>query len=382
MRIGLNLLYLLPGVVGGTQTYAASLIGALAALDADNDYVVYLNQESAALELTLPPRTRVVVCPVRAIRRPARYAFEQVALPALLRRDKIDLLHSLGYVGPLLAPCLHVVTIHDLIYRGHQVMMSGGKQKALEFFVKQVARRSDHVITVSENSKREVVADIGIPASKVTVVYSAARPAAALVPADVRAPTLARYGITAPYLIAFSSANPVKNIPRLIEAFADACRGLPHQLVLVGHLPPGFEPAAEAAANPDLLGRVLSAGYVPDADIAPLLQGAALFAFPSLFEGFGLPLLDAQQAQVPVISSSAASLPEVAGEGALLFDPLSVEDMAQAIRAVLGDESLRAGLVARGLINARRFSWAKSARQTLGVYQGAVEGKLSMTGGG
>lgn len=373
MRIGLNLLYLLPGVVGGTQTYAVSLIGALAALDSENEYVLYLNRESAALEMEPPARSRRVVCPVRAVRRPARYAFEQAALPALLRRDRIDLLHSLGYVGPLLAPCQHVVTIHDLIYRGHQVMMSGGKQKALEFFVRQVARRSERVVTISENSKREIVADIGIPAAKVTAIPLAARPAGAPVPSDVRAATLARYGITAPYLLAFSSANPVKNIPRLIEAFAGVCRDLTHQLVLVGHLPPGFDPVAEAARHPDTAGRILSVGYVPDADIAPLLEGAALFAFPSLYEGFGLPVLDAQQSGVPVVSSHAASLPEVAGDGALLFDPLAVEDMSRAIRAALLDGALRERLVARGAANARRFSWAETARRTLDVYR-AVSG--------
>ncbi len=367
MRIGLNLLYLLPGIVGGSQTYAVSLIRALAALDAQNEYVLYLNRESENLEITEAASFRRVVCPVQATRREARYAYEQVRLPAALRRDKIQLLHSLGYVGPLAAPCPQVVSVLDLIYRGHQVMMTSRKQKALEFFVKQSARRASQIVTISENSKREIAEDIRINPDKITVTYLAARPAAAPSTPQERAPVLARHGIAGPYVLAFSSANPVKNIPRLMEAFAQACADLPHQLVLLGHAPSGTDFAAEAAQR-SLAGRVVVTGYVPDADIAPLLQGASVFAFPSLYEGFGLPVLDAQQAGIPVICSTAASLPEVAGDGAMLFDPLSAEKMRDALRACMTDAALRERLTVRGYANAARFSWKKTARQTLEVY--------------
>ena len=373
MRIGLNLLYLLPGVVGGTQTYAVSLIGALAALDTQNEYVLYLNRESEDLDITLATNFRRVVCPVQAASREARYAFEQLRLPALVRQDRISLLHSLGYVGPLLTPCPHVVSIMDLIYRGHQVMMTSRKQKALEFFVKQSARRAGHILTISENSKREIVADIGVRPDQVTVTYLAGRPVVPTTPPQ-RTQVLARYGITAPYVTAFSSPNPIKNISRLLEAFAEAGAGLPHQLVLVGHAPHGTDFAAEAAQR-RLAGRVVVTGYVPDADLTPLLQGAALFAFPSLYEGFGLPVLDAQQEGVPVICSTAASLPEVAGDGAVLFDPLSVPQMRDALRAGLTDLPLRDSLAARGRANAAKFSWDKTARQTLDVYRQTARAK-------
>lgn len=368
MRIGLNLLYLLPGIVGGSQTYAVSLIRALTALDTENEYVVYLNRESAALEITDAPQVRRVVCGVRAVRRPVRYAFEQASLPGLLRRDRVDLLHSLGYVGPLLPPCPQVVSILDLIYRGHQVMMSGSKQKALEFFVKQGARRCAQILTISENSKREIAEDIGVDPNKITVTYLAARPPAAPSTPAQRVPVLSRCGITAPYVLAFSSPNPVKNISRLMEAFAAACADLPHQLVLIGHPPAGTSFAAEAERL-GLGGRIVATGYVPGEDIGPLLQGADLFAFPSLYEGFGMPVLDAQQEEVPVICSAAASLPEVAGDGALLFDPLSLEAMQEALRAGLLDGPLRERLRARGRANAAKFTWERTARQTLDVYR-------------
>lgn len=368
MRIGLNLLYIIPGQNGGTQTYAESLINALAAIDTQDEFTVFVSEEGAALALPAQPSFRKVVCPVRAVRREARYAYEQLVFPRLLRRYKLDVLHSLGYVGPFAPPCPQVVSVHDLIYRGHQAMMTGRKQKALEFFVKQSVRRASRVITISENSKREIAADIGIDPSKITVTYLAGRPPAALTTPEERAPVLARYGITAPYVLAFSSPNPVKNISRLLEAFAAACADLPHQLVLIGHPPAGTSFAAEADRL-GLGGRVIAAGYVPGADIGPLLQGADLFAFPSLYEGFGLPVLDAQQEGIPVICSQAASLPEVAGDGALLFDPLSVEAMQEALRAGLLDQPLRARLRALGRTNAENFTWERTARQTLDVYR-------------
>ncbi len=371
MRIGLNLLYLLPGIVGGTQTYAVSLIRALAALDTDNEYVLYVNRESENLDITQAANFRRVVCPVSAIRREARYAYEQLVLPAALKRDKIGLLHSMGYVGPLAPPCPQVISIHDLIYRGHQSMMTERKQKALEFFVKQAARRSRCIITISENSKREIAEAIEIDLGKIVVTYLAARPAAPPSTPEERLPALLRYGITFPYVLAFSSPNPVKNISRLIEAFAGACADLPHQLVLIGHPPQGVSFEAEAERL-GIGGRVVAAGYVPGEDIGPLLQGADLFAFPSLYEGFGLPVLDAQQEGIPVICSTAASLPEVAGEGALLFDPLSVEAMRDALRAGLLDRPLRARLKAQGRTNAAKFTWERTARQTLDVYRQTI----------
>ena len=366
MRVGLNLLYIIPGVNGGTQTYAESLMKALAALGTGDEFVVFVSEEGAALEL--PSGFRKVVCPVRAVRREARYAYEQLVFPRLLRGCKLDVLHSLGYVGPLYPPCPQVVSVHDLIYRGHQAMMTGKKQKALEFFVRQTVRRAARIITISENSKREIAADIGVNPEKIVVTYLAGRPPAAPSTAEERVPVLSRCGIDAPYVLAFSSPNPVKNIVRLMEAFARACADLPHQLVLIGHAPAGTSFAAEAARM-GLAGRVIGTGYVPGADIGPLLQGTDLFAFPSLYEGFGMPVLDAQQEGIPVICSTAASLPEVAGDGALMFDPLSVEAMQEALRAGLSDHPLRDRLRAQGRANAARFSWAKTAHQTLDVYR-------------
>lgn len=366
MRIGLNLLYLLPGHVGGTQTYAMELMTALAALKTPDTYAVYLNEE--ARDLPLPMAFERVVCPVRAVRRAARYAYEQLRLPHLLRQHRIDLLHSLGYVCPLRVPCRNVVTIHDLNYIALVNAISRSKRALLGRFVIQSARRSDHIITISDFSRTQILQHLGVAGEKVTTIHEAPRSQREASSPDRDQQVLQKYDIRRPYLIAFSSLLKHKNIPRLLEAYAAICDGLPHQLVLVGHLPEGLEIHADIARL-GLQDRVVITGYVPGAHVNPLLEQAELFVFPSLYEGFGLPVLDAQQAGVAVACSTAASLPEVAGEGALFFDPGSVAEMADVLRRCLQDGALRRDLAARGHGNLARFSWERTARETLAVYR-------------
>jgi glycosyltransferase involved in cell wall biosynthesis len=370
IHIGLNLLYLIPGHVGGTQTYAEELIGALARLGTHDVYTVFLNEE--ARDLALPPSFKRVICPVHAVRRAARYAYEQFQLPRLLRRHQIDVLHSPGYVCPLRVPCANVVTICDLNYLALKEVMSRSKRAVLGRFVIQSARRSDHIITLSEFSKNQILSHLKVPADKVTPIHLGpkALPEAS---STVKASQLLRnYDIRGPFIIAFSSQLAHKNIRRLVEAFAVSCRDTSHHLVLVGHLPEGIEIHADIARL-GLQKRVRTTGYVPEAHVMPLLEQAELFVFPSLYEGFGLPVLDAQQAGVAVACSTAASLPEVAGDGAALFDPTSVAEMAAVLSRCLHDAELRRSLVAKGYANLARFSWEKTASETQAVYRAILQ---------
>lgn len=371
MRIGINLLYLLPGIVGGTQTYAQELLCALADVDTRHDYLLYVNQEAAALPLpdSTSGRFQRVVCPVSATSRRARYQYEQVHLPRRCRADRIDLLHSLGYIGPIYTPCRHIVSIHDLNYIGHRQAMGWQRRLPLQFFVRRVARRCQHIIAVSEFSRRQIVADTGVSPEKVTAIHEAGRPP---LPAIETSDILSQYALESPYILAFTSLSAHKNIERLLEAFAQLQQELPHRLVLVGHMPPDSD-LQNQIRHLQLTQRVLVTGYVPDAHVMPLLQYADLFVFPSWYEGFGLPLLDAQQAGVPIASSNAASLPEVAGEGALFFDPHSTQEMAQAIRRGVQDAALRDYLRQKGTANLARFSWRQAAQETLAVYERVMQ---------
>jgi glycosyltransferase involved in cell wall biosynthesis len=366
MKIGINLLYLLPGVVGGTETYAAGLLQGLAETDQRNGYVVFMNRESENWPLPQAMNFTRVVCPIRASGRASRYLFEQVRLPRLLAQYHIDVVHSLGYVGPLMTPCPSVVTIPDLNYIALKQTMSGVKRTALRFFSIQSAQRASHVITISDFSKREISRTIKLNPGKMTVTHLGAMRNGASNSSGNWMELIRRYHIREPYVVAFGGRTLNKNIPHLIRAYALEKDAFPHSLVLIGHIPSNVDLATEPKEIRD---RVTSTGYVPEEHIYPLLSHADLFVLPSLYEGFGLPVLEAQQAAVAVACSTTGSLPEVGGDGALYFDPTSVEQIADTIRRCLADAPLRSQLILKGRENLARFSWDKTARDTLSVYQ-------------
>jgi glycosyltransferase involved in cell wall biosynthesis len=369
MRVGLNLLYMIPRVVGGTETYARGLLNGLADVGAQHEFVVYVNRESKDIRLPDTGNFRKVVCPINAIRRPVRYAWEQLILPRQLARDRIDVVHSLGYVGPVNTPCPHVLSIHDMNNLDMPQSVSGLRQRALESLVARAARNAARVLTISEFSRSRILHHLRLDPDRVKVTYLAGREDPTQpTEADIRN-AITKYRIARPYIAAFSSPFPHKNMLRLVEAFGSIADQLPHQLVLIGHLPPDGEiPTAVARAN--MQNRVVITGYVPDEDVMPLIAGAAGFAFPSLYEGFGLPILDAQRAGVPIAASTAASVPEVAGDGALYFDPLNVPAIADALKRV-ADPAVARELKEKGTRNNARFTWSASATQTIQAYEEA-----------
>ena len=289
--------------MGGTQTYAVSLIRALAALDRENEYLIFLSRDAADLELPQAPNFHKTVCPFPATSRAARYLWEQLVLPWQLRRRRVDLLHSLGYVGPLFPPCPQVVTIHDVNFLAIPGTMTSTRQKALGTLVPLTARRSARIVAVSEFTKKQIEQHLHISPDRISVTHEGPRERAAAPDSASGSwcDIAARHGISPPYLLAFDSLSAHKNIGRLLRAFASIRAQVPHTLVLVGHRPVGTDQAAEIAALGD---RLQMTGYVPDAEIMPLLEHADLFVFPSLYEGFGLPVLEAQAAGTAVACSN------------------------------------------------------------------------------
>ncbi len=261
--------------------------------------------------------------------------------------------------------------MHDLNYLGHTGRRSAVGRRAFRFFVESSVWRADRVITISRFSRDEILKHLHIAPEKVTVIHLGGQEEPYGVPADRSETSDAVRNISRPFVLAFSSLSAHKNIPRLISAFARISSEVAHSLVLVGHLPEKSHIRAEIErAGSD---RIRFTGYLPDEDVRALMRDTSLFVFPSVYEGFGLPILDAQHAGVPVACSSAAALPEVAGDGAVLFDPLSVDDIARALRRCLLDRDLRETLIERGHENARGFSWARTARETLKVYSSVTE---------
>lgn len=373
-KIGINLLYLLPGEVGGTETYAKCLLEELARIDDQNQYVVFVNRESRLWPL--PVGFARVVCPVDAVSRAKRYLFEQLCLPFLLYRYKIDLVHSLGYVTPFFTHCPSVVSILDIVY-DYPGAHSYFKRQLLKLLIGGSALFSNRIITISNASKNEIASRLHVDADKITVSLLAHKPRQLSNPADW--PGLKeKLGITSDYLLAFSSLSPSKNISALLVAFA-GCQlkgGAKTQLVLVGHLPKSGVPLREAVDSLRLGDAVVFTGYLSDEQLSLVLHHAEAFIFPSLYEGFGLPVLEAMDAGLPTACSNVASLPEVAGDAALMFDPRSIDQMTNALSRLLSDPALRKELVRKGHENARRFTWRSTAETVLGVYRRT----LSLTG--
>lgn len=325
---------------------------------------MFVNREAS--EWLLPAGVERVVCNVSGRSRARRYLFEQRDLPGELRATGVRLVHSLGYVAPLRAPCPSVVTIPDLNYRAFGSQMPLVRRLALAWFVRRAARRAARIITISDFARREIAAAFGIDRDEITVTHLAPLPRTAVADPEVGS-RLAKLSIREPYLIAFSSPSPHKNIPALLHAFAMAREEhrLPHQLVLLGHLPPGLSVGSDGAGDDSV--RVV--GYLQNADLSAVMARAELLVFPSLYEGYGLPVLEAMSAGVPVVCSDRASLPEVAGDAAVFFDPTSIPEMSEAIARVAADRGLRDSLREKGFRNAARFSWDRTAAETLDVYR-------------
>jgi len=360
MRIGLNLLYLIPDIVGGSETYARGLIDGFAKVGRHHEFDVFVNREGADWSLPEQANFRRIVCPLSGTRRTGRYVFEQVRLPSILKARKLDILHSLGNVAPLAPGCRSVVTIHDMHFLAYGDRKPIGRRAILRALVPASAARADHVLTVSEFSRQEVCRHLGVPPCRVTVTHEA--PETRWTDEGARNVSKAREG---GHAVAFGSLSPHKNILRLVHAYKLArCRGLRQRLVIVGHLP-----AALSETLPD--GLELS-GYLDNKQLVEKVAGADFLIFPSLYEGFGLPVLEAMAAGVPVLCSNRASLPEVAGEAALFFDPESIEAMANGMRAMGSDPVLRSRLRERGFENAKRFSWQRTAMETLAVYESVM----------
>jgi glycosyltransferase involved in cell wall biosynthesis len=358
--VGLNLLYLLPGIVGGTETYAAGLLHGLSRIEHGERFVVFVNQESADWPLPDDARFRRVICPVRAVSRLARYRYEQLRLPAQARAHGVQLLHSLGYVAPLRLRCPSVVTVHDVHHLAHGRLRQWPRRLLLGQIVRRSVRRAAAVIADSRYSRDEVARAYGLPASAIDVVWLAPNHGlSGAAPEDAAA----GMPVEGPYVVAFGGITPNKNVARLLEAFALARHrhGVSQRLVVVGRLP--------ASVRPERADGVVATGYLDEAALARVLRQADALVFPSLYEGFGLPVLEAMAAGVPVICSNVTAMPEIAGDAAVYFDPRDVGAMASTIALVCRDDALRRDLAARGLVRAAAFSWERAARETLAVYR-------------
>jgi glycosyltransferase involved in cell wall biosynthesis len=289
-----------------------------------------------------------------------------------LMRDRLDLFHATHYVIPPLARARAVVTIHDIIHVLYPEFLPN--RAALLYarvMIGRALRRADRIITVSYNSKRDLVDYFGIAPARIDVVYNGvARRFHANVPRAERDRVATKYGLPRPYLLFLGGEKPHKNVRNVLRGFAEARRerALPHALVLAGLMPKNRSRVEALIAALDLSSRVFRPGIVPEEDLPGLFAGADAFLYPTLYEGFGLPVVEAMACGVPVLTSSTSALQEIAGGYAALVDPMDVDAIARGISDLATNPTRRAELIELGKRRAADFSWDRAAQQTLRVY--------------
>jgi glycosyltransferase involved in cell wall biosynthesis len=358
--------------LGGNESYATNLIEALAEVDPVNHYTLYVTKREAlerfsnrwpnfSVRATLP-HTPLIRIPL--------------TLSAELRRYPVDVLH-VQFTAPPFSPCPVVVSIHDLSFEHLPQTFKWRSRKQLRMTVRRSARAAAQVIALSEFTRSDIIASYHVRPENVSVIPLAA-PAHFRPVHDKEELQRVRqtYGIEGDYILSVGAIQPRKNLSRLVEAYSRLRRARPEvklpQLVLVGKCAWLFTETLRTIKELEVSGSVILTGYAPEADLPALYSGALCFVYPSYFEGFGLPPLEAMKCGTPVIVGDKTSLPEVVGDAGVLVDPFDVDSMAAAIQRMISDSNLRAQLRVKGLERANLFDWQETARQTLSVYKRAA----------
>ncbi len=379
MRVGIDA-HALGSQLGGNETYIRNVIRALSEIDPDGDYTLFLSPhaspESDAITGTERMR-RVVVRPHNPLVR------IPLTFPLALARERIDVVH-VQYVAPPVCPARIVVSVHDIAYERYPQFFTASEVTRMRALVPLTVRRAAAILTLSDYSKRDIVRRYGAPPEKVTVTHLAADPMFQPIhDAGRLAAVRERYGTGEEFILSVGNLQPRKNIKTLIDAYVRLRRAgaTRHKLVLVGKRAWRHDDIFAAARDSGYADELVFTDYVPDADLVALYNAAALFVYPSIFEGFGLPPLEAMACGTPVVCSNTSSFPEVVGDAALTVAPLDVDGLTEAVSRALRDAALRARLSAQGPRRAALFSWERTARITLTTYRSAMEPDAHMRRG-
>jgi glycosyltransferase involved in cell wall biosynthesis len=366
-RIGVNALYLIPRGVGGTEIYLRALLPALAEIDSVNQYFIFTNLETGAGLVPAAPNFIHAPQRVHAVSRPARILWEQTALPLAARRLRLDVMLNPGFTAPLLCPCPQVSVFHDLQHKRHPEYFRWFDRPFWRFFLYWAARRSKALIAISGATAADLRRFYPrLPESKIYIVPQGVDPVFA---------TIRRRRNPEPFLLAVSTLHPHKNLDGLLRAFALFRRRHPNFRLVVSGMHGFFTgPLHELRRTLGLEQAVEFPGWIPREQLYDLYARAWAFVYPSLFEGFGLPVLEAMAAGVPMACSAVEPMASLAGGAAVKFDPGDVDAMAAAMLRITEDEALRAQLTEAGPRQAAKYSWKATAEGTLAVLRGASPG--------
>jgi glycosyltransferase involved in cell wall biosynthesis len=362
-------------VSGGIGRYTAELIRGLENLDQQNQYIIFVGKEADQLYQPGAKNFQKVLAPF-----PWYGLAEQKMYPGLIKKFAPDLMHFPHFNGPYFYRGPYVMTVHDLIllkYPSTRATTLGPlkfrlKYLGFKFNTTHALKKAQKIIAVSENTKKDIIKYFKVKLEKIVVTYEAATklPAQDGVVDDRILKN--KYNITKDFLLYVGNAYPHKNLEGLILAFNQLKKECDRQLVLVGRKNYFYERLEQETRAKSLDKDVIFFGLADDTVLNLLYQKASLYVFPSFYEGFGLPPLEAMQYGLPVVSSNTSCLPEILGEAVLYFNPHNIDEMAAVIKKALLDQELRQKLVQQGYERIKQFSWQKMARETLAIYNSCV----------
>jgi glycosyltransferase involved in cell wall biosynthesis len=371
MKIGVNTLFFIPAEVGGTETYLTEVLREMAALSGSDQFALFTNRENDGhlrRLLSVCPNVSFHCLPICAMNRYARIVAEQTILPLYAARAAADILWSPGYTAPFFVSCPQVVTIHDMQYKRYPEDFGIIARWTTALLVNLTIRRCRHIIAVSEFSGQEIIYFTGVKREKIYVIREAASSIFSQpLPADEKRKRLQKvFKSDRPYLLCVANSYPHKNIPVLIEAFSQLQNEIPHNLILVGQPRLGETDVQKALRQIKDPSRVQRLFHVSREELIALYQDADVFVFPSLYEGFGLPVLEAMMSAVPVLTTRMGSIPEVGGDCVQYFDGHNTRDLSLCIKSILAwDEQDRCTVIRKAQAHAKGFSWRRCAEATL-----------------
>ncbi len=377
MRIAIDLTSL-PTQLVGVGSYAKNLITSLKKFDTENQYFIFVKREHSNVFSINQNNINIIYQKNILRNKILRVLWEQIILPLYIKRLKIDLLHSIHYTIPLFAGCKVVATFHDMTFFLYPQKHIFIKRIFFKLFIRISSWKANRIIAVSESTKKDIIKFLGV-SNKIDVVYEAVDSKYHPFKNESMASIIMRkYGIFNKFILYVGTLEPRKNIVRLIQAYYNLIfkNNITHQLVIVGkkgwYYQEIFKIVDELGLNKEKQ-RVIFTGYVPDDELLFLYNAADFFVYPSLYEGFGIPPLEALACGVPVISSNISSLPEVIGDAGMLIDPYNVQEISQAMFEMLKNHKKKVQFKIKGLKRAEKFSNEKIAEGTIKVYKKTMQ---------
>ncbi|PIN89775.1 glycosyltransferase family 1 protein [Candidatus Pacearchaeota archaeon CG10_big_fil_rev_8_21_14_0_10_32_14] len=350
----------------GTGRYTQELMTRLKSLDKENDYIfIHTNKKSYGEdEYKLPFFTSI----------PKKLISGTFLLPIICKKASINVLHDPGQISPFFfgygktKKILSILDLSQIIYPENTTRLGSIYSKLLP----SVCKRSDFIITISESTKNDLMKYYDIPPSKIKVIYLGADENYKVLPKTKINFIYDKYKIPKDYILYVGTLEPRKNIPNLLRAYAKIKSDINHKLVITGKKGWKYKEIYDTIDELKLENDVIFTGYVEEEDLPSIYNGASLFVYPSYYEGFGLPPLEAMSCGCPVITSNTSSIPEVVGDAGIMINPNDVDELAKQIKRVLSDKKLRENMKQKGLKQSKKFSWEKCAREHLEVYEEVI----------